>query len=297
MTKKVLAMLLILSLLLGAAPLSFASPAEDGWLIYYTKAEETAFTAVVVAPANYTRVSDNPQIEIINTADPGDSGVQTAAAEQIPFSCGGKTETCWTLTVTGSLPAGSFPGHFVTCAVLSGSMLDDAGNANARVWFDEEVEYREARGFTEIDVCSGLLQNDYDRESDTVAVGDTLRVDYSGLYPVEVLVNGEQVTAFPGGEMQRFTMSVTETGALDVAVRQQGEVIATRSMTVVTSKEMYRRNLRESLLFSGLPTVEDYVEVGVPRFSLSIPFFTVVAFFVELKDFFHRLFSFPRITK
>jgi hypothetical protein len=43
--------------------------------------------------------------------------------------------------------------------------------------------------------------------------------------------------------------------------------------------------------------VEDYVEVGVPRFSLYIPLFTVVAFFVELKDFFQRLFSFPRITR
>lgn len=296
--QQALAVLLTLALLLGAAPLALAQPAEEGWLIYYDDLRDGTFTAVVVAPAKYTRVSEKPQIEFLNTADPAESGVQTAAAEQIPFSFGGKTATCWALTVTGSLPAGSFPGHFVTCAVLPGSLLDDAGNANARVWFDEEVEYREAKGFAEIDVYSDLLQSDYDRKSDTVAVGDTLRVDYSGLYPVEVLVNGAQVAAFPGGEMQRFTCGVAATGALDVAVRRQGETIAARSLSVVTSKEMYRRNLRGSLLFTGgLPTVEDYVEVGVPRFSLYIPLFTLVAFFVELRDFFQRLFSFPRITR
>ena len=74
MTKKALSVLLALSLLLGAAPLAFASPAEDGWLIYYTRTEETAFTAVIVAPAKYTCVSDNPQIELFNTADPAESG-------------------------------------------------------------------------------------------------------------------------------------------------------------------------------------------------------------------------------
>ena len=297
MTKKVLAVLLSLLLLCGAAPLAFASPAEDGWLIYYTRTEETAFTAVIVAPAKYTRVSDHPQIEFMNTADPAESGVLAATAEQIPFSFGGKTEPCWTLTVEGTLPAGSFPGHFVTCAVLPGSLSDAAGNANARILFDDEVEYREAAGVAEIDVYSALLQEDYDPGADTVGVGDTLRVDYSGLYPVEILVNGEAVAAFPGGEMQRYTCAVTETGALDVAVRQNGKDLAARPMTVVTSKEMYKRNLRDSLLFSGLPTVEDYVEAGVPRFSLYIPLFTVAAFFVELRDFFYRLGSFSRITE
>ena len=83
-------------------------------------------------------------------------------------------------------------------------------------------------------------------------MGDILCVDYSGLYPVEILVNGAQVAAFPGGEMQQYACGVAATGALNVEVRRQGETIAARQMTVISSKEMYRRNLRESLLFTGV---------------------------------------------
>ena len=39
---------------------------------------------------------------------------------------------------------------------------------------------------------------------------------------------------------------------VSVEVRRQGETIAARQMTVIFSKEMYRRNLRESLLFTGV---------------------------------------------
>ena len=296
--KRALAVMLALILLIGAVPLVCAQPAEEGWLIYCANENRQTFDAVFVAPAKYTRVADRPQIETIYAPDQTQNSVLTATAEQIQFSFGGKTETRWTLTATCTIPDGTFSGHTVTCAVSPGSLLDDAGNGNARIWFDEEVEYRSAEGYVDIDVFSGLLQTDYDREDDTVAVGDTLRVEYSGLYPVEIFVNEQQVAAFPGGEMQQFTFDVTETGALNVAVRQYGKEIAAKSLTVVTSQEMYRRNLRGSLLLTGgIPTVKDFVEVGVPAGSLYIPLFTVVAFFVELKDFFQRLFSFTRITK
>ena len=295
--KKATAVLLALVLLVGAVPLVYARSVDDGWLIYYANRKGNTFDAVIVAPAAYTRVADLPQIETI-CADPAACSVLTAAAEQIPFCWNGKTETHWILTASCTIPDDSFPGHSLTCAVLPGSVLDDAGNGNARIWFDEEVEYRSAAGYVDIDVFSGLLQSDYSREDDTVAVGDTLRVEYSGLYPVEILVNEKQVAAFPGGEMQQFTCDVTETGALSVVVRQYGKEIAARPMTVITSREMYKRNLQTSLLIAdGIPSVKDFVEVGVPAGSLYIPFFMVVAFFVELKDFFQRLFSFPRITK
>ena len=298
MMKKTLAVLLALVLLFGAAPLVFAEGGEDGWLIYYEKIGGNTYRMMVVVPAKYTRLSDHPQIETVRTADPAAGATATPAAEQIRFYWDGKTETHWMLTVDCAIPDGSFPGYNTKQAVLPGSLLDDAGNGNPRIFFEEDVIYREAGGFAEIDVYSSLLQKDYDRDDGTVAVGDTLRVDYSGLYPVQIWVNGEMAASLPGGEMQRYTRAVAGTGPLDVAVRQEGKEKMARSMTVITSKEMYERNLREGLITGeDIPSTEDLVDVGLPQGSVFIPLAKIIAFFVALKDFFQRLFSFSRVTE
>ena len=298
MIKKTLAVLLALVLLFGAAPLVFAEGGEDGWLIYYEKIGNNTYRMMIVAPAKYTRLSDHPQIETVRTADPAAGATATPAAEQIRFYWAGKTETHWMLTVDCAIPDGSFPGYNTKQAVLPGSLLDDAGNGNPRIFFEEDVIYREAGGFTEIDVYSSLLQKDYDRDDGTVAVGDTLRVDYSGLYPVQIWVNGEMAASLPGGEMQRYTRAVAGTGPLDVTVRQEGKEKETRSMTVITSKEMYERNLREGLITGeDIPSTEDLVDVGLPQGSVFIPLAKIIAFFVAIKDFFQRLFSFSRVTE
>ena len=298
MIKKTLAVLLALVLLFGAAPLVFAEGGEDGWLIYYEKIGGNTYRMMVVAPAKYTRLSDAPQIETVRTADPAAGATATPAAEQIRFYWDGKTETHWMLTVDCAIPDGSFPGYNTKQAVLPGSLLDDAGNGNPRIFFEEDVIYREAGGFAEIDVYSSLLQKDYDRDDGTVAVGDTLRVDYSGLYPVQIWVNGEMAASLPGGEMQRYTRAVAGTGPLDVAVRQEGKEKMARSMTVITSKEMYERNLREGLITGeDIPSTEDLVDVGLPQGSVFIPLAKIIAFFVAIKDFFQRLFSFSRVTE
>ncbi len=175
-------------------------------------------------------------------------------------------------------------------------MFDDAGNGNARIFFEDETDYMRAAGYAEIDVVSGLLQRDYSRADETVAVGDTVRVDYSGLLPIEILVNGETVAALPGGELQRVTCAVTEPGALNVVVRQNGKAVETRSLTVVSSAEMYRRNLRDGLITGAeIPDTEDFVQVGLPR--VLVPFAKAASFLVLLREFFYQLFSFSRIVK
>ena len=298
MIKKALAVLLTMALFFSAAPLVFAEGDEDGWLIYYEHADENTYRMIVVAPAKYTRLSDDPRIETFRTADPDASTVATPAAEQIRFCWNGAIETHWMMTVTCAIPDGSFPGYSTKLAVLPGSVLDSAGNGNPRVCFEEDVVYGAAGGYAEIDVYSSLLQKDYSRSDDTVAVGDTLRVDYSGLEPVEIFLNGEKAASFPGGEMQRYTCAVTGTGPLDVVVRQNGAVKETRSMTVITSKEMYERNLRDGLITGDdIPSTEDLVDVGLPQGSLFIPLAKIIAFFVSVKEFLHRLFSFSRVTE
>ena len=298
MIKKALAVLLTMTMLFSAAPLVFAEGDEDGWLIYYENVGENTYRMIVVAPAKYTRLSDAPRIETIHTDDPAGSVVATPAAEQIRYYWDGKTEPHWMLTVVCEIPDGSFPGYSTKLAVLPGSVLDDAGRGNPRVFFEEDVVYRETGGYAEIEIFSSLLQKDYSRSDDTVAVGDTLRVDYSGLDPVEILLNGEKVADFPGGEMQRYTFNITKTGPLDVVVRQGGKPKETRALTVITSKEMYERNLRDGLITGeDIPSTEDLVDVGLPQGSLFIPLAKIIAFFVSVRDFLQRLLSFSRVTE
>ena len=298
MTKKILAVLLAVILLVGAAPLASAGDYDDLWLIYCTTAAENTFDAIIVAPAKYTRLSDDPRIETVYLDGHADNIVSTPAAEQIQFYFDGSIETRWALTVTCPIPDGCVPSYCIKLAVLPGSVLDDAGNANPRVYFDNGVNYLSDRGYAEIDVYSDLLRRDYSRDDGTVAVGDTLRVDYSGLYPVEIFLNGEKAASLPRGEMQRYTCTVAATGPLEVVVRQGGEVMETRSMTVITSKEMYERNLRDGLITGeDIPSTEDLVDVGVPQGSPFIAIAKLIAFFVSLRDFLDRLFSFTRITE
>ena len=298
MIKKTLAALLALVLLAGALPAAFAQSYDDMWLLYCADADQRHFTAVFVAPAKYTRLSGEPRVQTVYTGAQPETRVLTPEAEQILFYFDGKTETRWTLTVTGELPEGSVPGYDFKYAVLPGSVLDEAGNGNAQFFFEDGVDYLEARGYTEIDVYSKLLQRDYAREDGTVAVGDTLRAEYSGLYPTDIYVNGAKAASFPGGEMQRFACSVTETGMLDVRVKQGGREIASRTLAVISSEEMYERNLREGLITGeDIPTTQDLIDVGVPAGSPFILVAKIVAFFVGVRDFFQRLFSFTRISR
>ena len=298
MTKKCLAVFLAVILIIAAAPLVCARPADDGWLIYYEDLDERSFNAVIVAPAQYTRVSGSPRIETVCTADQTVNTVLTPSTGQIDFYLNGKTQTHWMMTVSCTLPDDSFPGYSMKLAVLPGSLLDNSGNGNPRVYFDDETDYLEAAGYTEIDAYSSLLRKDYSREDGTVAVGDTLRVDYSGLYPVDIFINGKKEASFPGGEMQRFTREITQTGELRVVVRQKGRDVKTRSLTVITSKEMYERNLHDGLITGDdIPGTDDLVDVGIPEGSIFIPLAKIIAFFVALKDFFQRLFSFTRVSE
>ena len=298
MIKKFLAVFLTIILIIAAAPNVFARPADDGWLIYYENFDGNTFNAIIVAPAEYTRVSDSPRTEAIDTADRTNNTVLTPSTGKTDFYFNGKTQTHLILTVPCTISDGSFPGYSLKLAVLPGSLLDSSGNGNPRVYFDDETDYLEAAGYSEINAYSSLLRRDYSPEDGTVAVGDTLRVDYSGLYPIEIFINGEKEASFPGGEMQRFTFEITQTGNLDVVIRQKGRDVKTRSLTVITSKEMYERNLRDGLITGDdIPGTGDLVDVGIPGGSIFIPLAKIIAFFVALKDFFQRLFSFTRVSE
>lgn len=294
MTKKHLAFLLALALLISSAPLAFARPADDGWLIYCTEMKDLTFDVIIIAPAKYTRVTNSAEIETVCSDTPGKTLSLTPETERIPFYTNGVTEERMTLKVSCSVPDRY---SRVTCAVTAGSLKDKNGGANPYVRFDDETEYMSAGGYAEIDVNSKLLKRDYGRDAGTLAVGDTLRVDYSGLYPIEIFVNGKSAAAMPGGELQRFTQVIPSTGDLTVTVCQNGREISSRTAEVITSEEMYRRNLREGLITGDdIPGTDDLIESGLPEGSVFIPLAKIIAFFIAVRDFFYRMFSFGRIS-
>ena len=294
MTKKYLAILLALALLISSAPLAFARPADDGWLIYCTEMNDLTFDLIIVAPAKYTRATNSAKIETICSDAPGETLSLTPEAERIPFYTNGVTEERLTLKVSCAVPDRY---SRVTCAVTAGSLKDKNGGTNPYVRFDDETEYMSAGGYAEIDVNSKLLKRDYARDAGTVAVGDTMRVDYSGLYPIEIFVNGESAATMPGGELQRYTKVISATGDLTITVLQNGREISSRTAEVITSEEMYRRNLRDGLITEDdIPGTDDLIESGLPEGSIFIPLAKIIAFFIAVRDFFYRMFSFGRIS-
>ena len=60
---------------------------------------------------------------------------------------------------------------------------------------------------------------------------------------------------------------------------------------------MYERNLRDGLITGDdIPGTDDLVDSGLPSGSAFIPLAKIAAFFVLLREFFRRLFSFTRVA-
>lgn len=297
--KKLLSVVLAILMLVAVIPLANAA-GETGWSVYAEDAGEDAVTFLAVAPAKYTRFGDTPQLEVILEAD----GVTTrttvpAETDTVEFRRNGKTDDCLVLKTTVPLPGDEVEEYAYWIAVLPGSVLDANGAANARAAFMKEEDYLYAGGFAEIEAYSRLLLHDYSVIDETIAVGDTVRVEYwYGLYPVDVYLNGQKVAHFAGGEAQKYTYQVQTTEPLEFVVRSGDRVLESRSFGVITSKEMYDRNLDEGLIHpEDIPKPGDIDLTGVPIGNPFFPFAMVMMFFNQIGSFFHRLFSFFRIVK
>ena len=297
--KKLLSVVLAILMVVAVIPLANAA-GETGWSVYVEGAGEDAVTFLAVAPAKYTRVGDAPQLEIILEAD----GVTTRSAvpaetDTVEFRRNGKTDNCLVLRATVPVPGEEVEEYQFWIAVLPGSVLDANGAANARADFPNEDAYYDTEGFAEIDAYSRLLLHDYGVTEDTIAVGDTVRVEYwYGFYPVDVYLNGQKVAHLAGGETQKYTYQVETTEPLEFVVRSGDRVLDSRSFSVITSKEMYDRNLEEGLIHpEDIPKPGDIDLTGVPIGNPFMPFAMIMIFFNRVGSFFHRLFSFFRIVK
>ena len=150
-----------------------------------------------------------------------------------------------------------------------------------------------------------LLNMGYgDMDTRTVlAVGDTLEVWYEDSESAEVWINGALVHRLPAGEREIYGYAIKETGQIEIAVRRGDAVLASRSFEVISSREMYRRNLKDAFAavfstkadpFPSLETLKYAANHGFPVGNPFIPFAFVAMVAV---NFFHAVFSFTRIVR
>lgn len=162
--------------------------------------------------------------------------------------------------------------------------------------------------FTRCDMYleSNLLRTNYaDEETRTeIAVGDTFLIYYEDAVPADVCVNGEVVHQFKAEEYENYTYRVKKTGAFEIVVRSGETERISRSYTVIPSAEMYKRHVREDLVFFyAIRYIPEWFrevfegDVHSPGYGwLFHPFlFPAVALNAFINNF-HILFSFVRIV-
>ena len=137
-----------------------------------------------------------------------------------------------------------------------------------------------------------------------IAVGDVLWVRYFDETPADVLVNGTVVHSFCAWDAEDYTYTVKDTGALSFAVRRGEEVLFSRSYNVISSEEMYKKNVKD--MFSNLfsirlkdffPPISELKEAAMNGFPVGNPFLPLAFFAMTWWNVTSVLFSFVRIVR
>ncbi len=130
----------------------------------------------------------------------------------------------------------------------------------------------------------------------TLGVGDKIQVFYQGNEPADVVINGDTVYHFDAGENDyTYETTVTAAGPLTLILKTATRELIHRDFTVISSRDMYRETLKESLsLKIKLETMKDGAMHGFP---VGNPFVYPFLIFSAIAEFFGALFSFRNIIK
>lgn len=290
MIKRVISVVLTLALLLAIVPTAFAAQTEQGWKVFAYGPEDTV-EFYVVAPARYVQAADQPDVEVLWISQTNPRQTVTATLEERPFRFDGKAENH--LVLGGSVEIPDLEEYEMAVIIPAGTVFDAAGAPNARAEVradDFEADY------VMIDAFSRLLMRDYSWVDETIAVGDTVTVTYCGFWPAQVVLNGNVVAELDAGERQTFRYTVAETGTLSFEVVSR-EGTERRAFTVITSEEMYQRNLDEMRPDAPSTDPADHDLTGFPIGNPFLPLGMIAVFFSQVAEFFHRLFSYFRIVR
>ena len=133
-----------------------------------------------------------------------------------------------------------------------------------------------------------------------LAVGDTLDVLYESVQPAEVTVNGEVVHRFAAGQFEHYAYRIAAAEPVEIVVRQGENELIARRFTVISSAEMYRKELQRcwaELKTADLSWVlhpKEALDAGINIFSPFLPAAVMITFAVNFCNVF---FSFFRIVR
>ena len=146
---------------------------------------------------------------------------------------------------------------------------------------------------------------DYETRTE-LAVGDELYIVYEDTQPADVLIDGKTVCSFDANEYEGYRYEVKETGSFNLTIRSGEQTRFSRTYTVISSAEMYRKtlgpDLKEALsvrmdpflLHTSLDELKDAANNGFP---VGNPFMPFAAFAMVFYNVFSILFSFFRIVR
>lgn len=290
MMKRVISVVLTLALLLAIVPTAFAAQTEQGWKVFaYGPDDVIEFYAV--APARYVRAAEPLTVEVLWISKTNPRQTLTATLEERPFRFDGKTENH--LVLVGSVEIPDLEEYEMAVIIPAGTVFDASGAANARAEVradDFEADY------VMIDAYSRLLLREYSWMEETIAVGDTVTVTYCSVRPAQVLVNGVVAAELAAGEKQTFRYTVENTGSLTFEVVGRTET-ERRAFTVISSEEMYQRNLEEMRPEGPSTDPGDHDLTGFPIGNPFLPLGFLAVFFAQIAEFFHRVLSYFRIAR
>ena len=143
-------------------------------------------------------------------------------------------------------------------------------------------------------------------DSDTrteLAVGDEIWITYQDSVPADVYVNGSKVHTFAANQWNdTYVYTVKNTGTLTLVVKKDGQDLVNRSFTVISSDDMYKKNVTD--FFSFLGSVKpDWFSGGFSKEDMEFgawliaPFVPLASGYMLIADLFRTIFSFTRIVR
>ena len=137
-----------------------------------------------------------------------------------------------------------------------------------------------------------------------LAVGDTLEVWYFDTFPGEVYIDGEKVYELPDSGREFFYYPLKQTGTVEISVRRGGKTLETRSFTVITSSEMYKKVVQDAFRYAAdtlrntdpFPPAEELEEAAHNGFPVGHPMLPFAYAYMLITNLMHALLSFVRIV-
>ena len=278
---------LLLTLLLLCSTLVFAGAKDDGWRAWLWDDGEVTHVCVL-APQGFVHFAKAPKLLFATEKQPQTQRSADAQAQQVDFLENGKTSK--RLRLTADIPLGS-ADEIAVCTVPAGTVFDKTGGANRAAACDTFAHWNRACEFSARDHLGDGWYADIGTR-DTLAVGDTAVVWYEDCSAgAELFVGGEKKQDFFAGESQTAELPLQTPGTLQITVRRGETVLLSRSVKIISSREMYLQNLKDSRRFFD---VSSYFENASALSVLSaLPAVLAMAF----GAFFETLFSFSRIVR